>query len=191
MYLFNNNIIIRRRCTASGWLVGKWKKNRRRGALNVIIIWQEDKSKTGEEWYQRFLTCSAWNVFANKLPPGHFTVRSHTQTLVHLYLHIMCALVECTSLSYLCTCTECGRARYSLDRPSSVFFDQQPPSSPRLWGRKHRYWISLWVWVIDLKSLWNHGGGRSEGRVQPAAEDSLPPLFYRRRPLLCRCYYFR
>lgn len=25
------------------------KKNRRRGALNVIIIWQEDKSKTGEE----------------------------------------------------------------------------------------------------------------------------------------------
>jgi len=51
MNIFNNNIIRRRRRAASGrWGgVGSGKKKRCRGALNVIIIWQEDKSETGEE----------------------------------------------------------------------------------------------------------------------------------------------
>jgi len=97
----------RRRRAASGWRVGKWKKNRCRGALNVIIIWQEDKCEIGEEWYGRFLTCSPRNVFANKFPPGHLPCTlahsHHTSSLPSPFCNV-CAPAECTLAFVVCVC---------------------------------------------------------------------------------------
>lgn len=86
------------------------------------------------------------------------------------YVHFVCVYVHaCGSRRHTC-----AAVCFILDRPGSVFFDQELSS-----GRKHRYWISLWARVIDLKSLWNHIGGQAE--EHPEAENSLPSpaiLFY-------------
>lgn len=62
-------------------------------------------------------------------------------------MYTLCVCV-CTRVRVSTSSYTCASVCFILDRPGSVFFDQELSS-----GRKHRYWISLWARVIDLKSL--------------------------------------
>lgn len=94
------------------------------------------------------------NVFANKLPPGHFTVYIHTQyTHIH-YTHIYNILYIHAFRRHR---TVYGIFSIGL-RAYSLIKDLESSGA-----KTSLLWISLRDRVIDLKSLWNHAraGGRS------------------------------